>query len=178
MIYRLNQFIQRSFKGIFLSILILLNTGSFFLASVAASPDFEGKLSDQPITIDSDRLESDRNNRLITFKGNVTARQGEMIIHSDVLLLSYLAKEGEIEKVVAQGNVKIIQKNENRIATSGEAVYYNLERKVVLTKKPKIRQGKDVVSGETITLFIDENRSIVEGGKGKRVNAIIYPKEN
>jgi lipopolysaccharide export system protein LptA len=37
-------------------------------------------------------------------------------------------------------------------------------------------QGADLVSGERITLFVKEDRSIIEGSKDKRVSATIYPK--
>jgi lipopolysaccharide export system protein LptA len=55
-------------------------------------------------------------------------------------------------------------------------VFYNPEQKIVLTGNPRVWQGADVISGERITIFVKENRSIVEGSKDKRVSATIYPK--
>jgi lipopolysaccharide export system protein LptA len=37
-------------------------------------------------------------------------------------------------------------------------------------------QGANVINGERITIFVQENRSIVEGSKDKRVSTTIYPK--
>jgi lipopolysaccharide export system protein LptA len=33
-----------------------------------------------------------------------------------------------------------------------------------------------MVSGEKITIFLKEDKSIVEGGSGRRVEVILYPK--
>ena len=59
--------------------------------------------------------------------------------------------------------------------------YYALERKAVLTGDAKAWQGQNMVSGKTITYFIDEGRSIVSTDDKKvkdkpgRVKAVIQP---
>ena len=39
-----------------------------------------------------------------------------------------------------------------------------------------VKQGNDLVEGAKITLFLKENRSIVEGGQGSKVKAVISPR--
>jgi lipopolysaccharide export system protein LptA len=63
------------------------------------------------------------------------------------------------------------------VARAGKAVFYQNEGKVVLTENPFLQQGQDSVEGQRIIMFLNENRSIVEGGEKKRVKATIFPKE-
>ena len=53
-------------------------------------------------------------------------------------------------------------------------VYFSEENKVVLTGKPRVEQGKDSIQGEKITLFLDTDKSVVEGGPSRPVEATIY----
>ena len=80
----------------------------------------------------------------------------------------------EVVRIVAMGNVKITQ--QDRIALSNKAVYEAkaVPRAVVLTGEPRIWRNKDFLTGRRITFYLDDGRSIVEGGEDKRVNAIFY----
>jgi lipopolysaccharide export system protein LptA len=40
-----------------------------------------------------------------------------------------------------------------------------------------MREGKNVVKGERIVVYLDEDRGVVEGSQNKRVTATIYPNE-
>ncbi len=137
----------------------------------------EGRLGDQPLRIASDRLEADHKKSLITFTGNVIARQGEMTIYARQASVFYeKSPEGnEVREIVATGDVKIHQGD--RVATAQKAVFLNGEQKIVLTGQPKVWQGKDMVSGERITFLLAEDKSLVEGGAQKRVEVILFPKE-
>jgi lipopolysaccharide export system protein LptA len=46
---------------------------------------------------------------------------------------------------------------------------------VVLTGDPAVKKGDDSVRGCRITIFLKENRSIVEACPDKKVRAIIHP---
>lgn len=136
----------------------------------------ETKGSEQPLRINALSLEVDNKNQVITFQGNVVARRGDMTIQADVARVYYeKGEEGhEIQKIVAQGNVRIYQGN--RLATSQEAILYNPEQKIILTGQPKVWQGKDMLSGEKITVLLKEDKSYVESGPQQRVEVIFYPK--
>jgi lipopolysaccharide export system protein LptA len=47
----------------------------------------------------------------------------------------------------------------------------------VLNGNPRVWQGDNVINGEKITVFIKEERSIVEGSPANRVSATIVPKK-
>jgi lipopolysaccharide export system protein LptA len=129
--------------------------------------------SDKPVHITADSLEADNTQGMAVFKGNVVARQEDMVIFSDTMAVHYDEKGG-MKQITATGNVKITRGD--RVATGQKVVFYNPEQKIVLTGNPRVWQGADLISGERITIFVKENRSIVEGSKDKRVSATIYPK--
>jgi lipopolysaccharide export system protein LptA len=81
----------------------------------------------------------------------------------------------KIDKIVATGNVKITRPD-GAFATAEKAVYYQGDEKVVLTGKPIVKQGNDFVEGTRITLYLKEQRSIVEGSEEKKVRAVISPR--
>ena len=137
----------------------------------------EVRLGDQPLRIASDQLEADHKKALITFTGNVIARQGDTTIYARQAIVIYEKKpEGnEVREIVATGDVKVHQGD--RVATAQKAVFLNKEQKIVFTGQPKVWQGKDMVSGEKITFLLAEDKSFVEGGEQKRVEVILFPKE-
>jgi len=137
----------------------------------------ETKLVDtsKPIDITSDRVETYFKENLILFKGNVMARQKDMVIYADSLEAVMTEGGKGIEKVVAGGNVKIQQGL--RVANCQRAVFYNLDQKVILTGDPKVQEGENVVSGDEIVFDIDQNRFEVKGGRSGRGKARIHPEE-
>lgn len=142
--------------------------------------------SERPIIIHSNTLEVDQNLRVIVFKGKVRARSEDMVVDCQKMIVYYLAnpnkkndsdlKSNRIEKIVALGDV-IINRSDGGMAKAGKAVFYQDEEKIVLTENPIVKQGLDLVEGHRIIMFLDENRSIIEGGETKRVKATIFPKE-
>jgi len=137
---------------------------------------------DAPVHIVSNRLEAYQQQRKVIFIGNVVAKQGEITIQGDRLTIFYLEREnpepneeglaGKIERIEVDGNVRITQKNV--VATGEHVVYFNEENKIVLTGKPRVERGKDFIEGEKITLFLDTEKSVVEGGPSRPVEATIF----
>ena len=129
----------------------------------------------QPIQIKSNELVTDGANRTATFTGKVTARQGEITINADRLVILYSEGEKGVERIEAIGNVRIVQGN--RLGQADHALYDNKGGKIVLDGNPRVYQGDDVVSGKVITYFVDDQRSVVTGGSDGRVEAVIHPRE-
>jgi len=134
----------------------------------------EAKLLDtgQPIDITSDRVETYSKENLIIFKGNVMARQKDIVIYSDSLEAMVIEGGKGIERVVAGGNVKIQQGI--RVANCQKAVFYNIDQKLVLTGDPKVWEGENMLSGDEIVFYIEQNRIEVNRGLGGRGKAKIY----
>lgn len=153
-------------------LMILVMMCSFAVADVFAAPAARKTNSNLPITIKSNELAADNKGKIAVFTGKVVAKQGDVTIFCDRMTVYYGAVQGDIDKIDADGNVRIVQ--ENRTGISAHAVYDSKEGKVVLTGgSPKVMQGADTVTGEVITYFLDDERSSVTGG---RVEATIHPK--
>jgi lipopolysaccharide export system protein LptA len=143
------------------------------MISVAfAAPAVRKTNSDQPITIKSNELSADNKGKTALFTGKVVAKQGDVTIFCDRMKVYYGAVQGDVDKIEADGNVRIVQAN--RTGLAAHAVYDSREGKITLTGgAPKVMQATDTVSGEVITYFINDDRSSVTGG---RVEATIHPK--
>lgn len=154
------------------AVLLILLT---FWGTLHSAPLQKGVRQDEPITIKSNELATDSRNRTATFIGKVIARQGDLTIYSDRLVVHYKGDGNELEKVEAFGNVRIVQGD--RLATAREGVYISSEQKIVLTGDPRVFQGENEVSGKVITYYVNEEKSVVTGGPDGRVEAVIVPKE-
>lgn len=144
---------------------------SFFLSTAFAAEKKDR--SDLPITIKSNELSADNVGKMAVFSGKVMAKQGDITIYSDKLIVRYGDSNKDVEKIEAIGNVRIVQANRTGVAQS--AIYDSKAGKIVLSGSPKVIQGDDTVSGKIITYYIDSDKSVVSGGSDSRVEAVIHP---
>lgn len=84
--------------------------------------------------------------------GDKTKRAGDMPTMSN----------RSVSMIEATGRV-VIEKDEGR-ATCRKAIYYESEEKIVLTGDPVAWQKGTRVSGERMTMYLADDRSVVEGG--------------
>ena len=126
-----------------------------------------------PVEVSSERLEADDQAQTLIFSGNAIATQDDVTIHGDRLTVKYTGEKREIERVVAEGSVRITQGQ--RVATSEKAILYHVEERIVLTGSPKVSDGDSFVQGQEITIYLNDQRSVVTGGEGGRVNAVFTP---
>ena len=132
-------------------------------------------LGSRPIDVGADRVSADSVRNTVTFEGNVVARQGDVTLYADRIVAAYSREAGAVDRIQADGNVRFVQ--EDREARSPRATFFNFEQRIVLSGGATLRQGQNTVQGETATIFLRENRSVVTGGKdGGRVRAVINPK--
>jgi lipopolysaccharide export system protein LptA len=176
---------------LFLAALLSLTMLSY-PAQSASSKDLAKKDASKPIVIDSKTLEADNKKKTVTFTDDVKAQMDNFSVYCKKMVVYYVEapekkekngkkeKKGSVEagtkidKIVATGDVKIIRA-EGGVATGQKAVYYQLDEKLVLTGKPVVKQKNNFVEGDRITLFLKEDRSVVESLKGKKVRAVIFP---
>jgi lipopolysaccharide export system protein LptA len=128
-----------------------------------------------PVTVDADQLENLQKEGLIVFTGNVVASQNNSTQYADRMEVYLDAKGDNIVRTVSTGNVRIITKD-CRTGTARRAEYDDAEQRVRLIGNARVWRDDNVVTGERITLYLAEDRSVVEGGKQERVKAVFYPK--
>lgn len=104
----------------------------------AAAPVHKDR-SSLPITVKSNEMTADNKGKTAIFSGKVVAKQGDITIFSEKLVVNYADKGGEVEKVEAIGNVRIVQLN--RTGFSDQAVYDSRTGRIVMTGTPRVVQG-------------------------------------
>ncbi len=130
----------------------------------------------QPVTVDSDKMERFGREGLVIFSGNVVARHSNSVQYADRTEVYLDEKSERILRTVSTGNVRIITRD-CRTGTARRAEYHDLEQRVVLSGNARVWQEDNVVSGESITIWLSQDRSVVEGGQQERVKAIFYPRD-
>jgi len=141
----------------------------------AAKPPAGG--GGQPLTVDSDKMERFGKESLVIFTGNVIARYNNNVQYADRTEVYFDEREDRLLRTVSTGNVKIITRD-CRTGTARRAEYYDLDQRVVLKGDARVWQEDNVVTGETITIFISQDRMIVDGGKDQRTKGIFYPRDD
>jgi len=124
-----------------------------------------------PIDITSDTVEASQKENTVTFKGNVIAKQEDITLYANRVVVSYNPDTKKLKEIMAVGNVRIVQLD--RRATGQKASFEQDANKVTLEGEAVLREGENVIRGERIIYYVDEGRSVVEGGKGGRVTTTI-----
>lgn len=122
-----------------------------------------------PIHIEANSMTSTEKTNSVVFKGEVDARQGDVRIRSDEMIVYYTAQDQDktasqqVEKLDCLGNVEITRGE--WLGTSQKMTYLSKERQVILTGDAKAWQNQNMVSGEKIIYYLDEGRSEVSGDR-------------
>ena len=124
-----------------------------------------------PVKITSKRLQANTAKRWIKFEGDVVIEE-EYMLCANELMLSY-EENKDIKEISAKGNVRILHGTKR--AKGHKAVYDKKNRAIIITGKAVVSQCSDRVSGEKITLYLDKDSVIVDGGKKGRVRVVIMP---
>jgi lipopolysaccharide transport protein LptA len=112
-----------------------------------------------------------------TFRGDVVTTQDDVVMHSAVLRVVFVPSEGignleQLQTVVAEGDVRITQGN--RVARGERAEFDDAARTLVLSGKAVLVEGSNEIRGERVIVYLDEERSVVEG-TNSRVKAVLVP---
>jgi len=170
--------------ALFLFFATLLSLTMWSYPAQSASLENQAKKdTSKPIVINSTTLEADNKKKTVTFTGDVEAQMENFAVYCHKIVVYYEEapeKNGsketgtKIDKIVATGDVKIVR-SEGGVATGKKAVYYQLNEKLVLTGNPVVKEKNNFVEGDRITLFLKEDRSVVESLQDKKVRAVIFP---
>ena len=164
---------------------ILLVTAVLICKGQEATPVQQTKPQNGNTEITGDEFEmvSREKENYFLFTGNVEIRATNMVATCDRLEV-YTSKTdqaktnekqkpteekaslGKIEKILASGNVRLVQ--EKRVATAGKAEILPQTGKVVLMDSPKVTSKDGVLAGYRITLLQGEQKVSVEKGPGQR----------
>ena len=117
----------------------------------------------EPVVVTANRMEADELGTKVVFTGKVTLKKEGMTLSSDSMIVLYDVGTKDVKQIEAHGNV-VVQK-EGRIAQANNASYFSNEEKIILTGDARIIENDNQLGGQKITLFLRDDRSLVEGGK-------------
>jgi len=133
----------------------------FLLTSMGFSE--EKKKIEGPIVITSQRLTTDNKTGTAVFEQSVIAQTTDMTLYADKMIVLYDEKGGNVTKIDAEGNVKVVKGD--KVITSRKASYFADTENVVFYGDPRAVEGDNVVSGSTMTYLMAEDRFLVENSK-------------
>ncbi|MBI1824331.1 MAG: hypothetical protein HYR80_09505 [Nitrospirae bacterium] len=151
--------------------------GILFLLLILAAPslaedasNFSEKeiKSNKPIQITSKKMMVFNLEKIMTFEGDVKVVKGDLTMTSNRVKIHFkeqssTLKRQEISVIEAEGNVHLIRGN--REAKAERAEYQQDAETIVLTGSPEGWDNQYKVSGTKMTIFLKQDRSIVEGSK-------------
>lgn len=112
--------------------------------------------------ITAHRLDFDNRQRIAVFEGNVVVEDDTLHLQSDKLTVTFDENEQPM-RLEAVGNVVIRQ--ENRVARSESAVYDLAAGSMVLRGSAAVHRGHDLLEGDIITFWRDQDRIEVRPGR-------------
>ena len=148
-------------------------------------------------TITSKKMTVKNQDSQAVFEGAVVLTRGSLIVYSDRMVVMFREQDQassenqkghqsvkggahskgpdavpavsnrSVNRIEATGRVKI--EKDSGSATCEKAVYYHEGDKIVLTGDPVAWDKGTRVSGKQITMFLAEDRSVVEGGSHVRI---------
>lgn len=156
--------------------IVVLSFAAVSIPSTAFAAQSAGREdpSRRQVTVTSDTMEARTSESRVVFRGNVAAVE-DFTLCSDELSILYDGNR-DVSRIEATGNVRIFQ--DQKTSTAGKASYNRKDRIIVLTGDPQVAQCSDVIKGDRITVYLDDNNAVVESGGGKRVRAVIMPDKN
>ncbi|NOY54051.1 MAG: hypothetical protein GXP58_10625 [Deltaproteobacteria bacterium] len=141
------------------------------LLPVIAAGQPPGK--DLPIIITSERMEGNFESGIITFLDHVKVVRGEMILYADKVETYPENKGKDLKRVVATGHVKVISGTRSSVADRAE--YLEEGEILVLTGNAKVYDGDNTLIGPVIRIYLNEDRTEVEGNTVERPKFLFYP---
>lgn len=178
--------------------LLLLGAGSVAESAKSVSAK-GGEAAAVSTTITAKKMTVRNQESLAIFEGSVVLTRGALLVYSDKMVVTFRAQNGDaakptpdekkpsgssppskgtdvmpavsnrsVNRIEATGHVKIEKENGN--ATCEKAVFFSEEEKLVLTGDPVAWEKGTRVSGRQITMYLAEDRSVVEGGSHVRID--------
>lgn len=147
--------------------------------------------NDQPIQIESDKLEVFDNDRKAIFSGNVNVVQGETSMKAGQMTVHYRAQatagksepqEGstagaassDIERIEVDGKVYV--KSQKQVATGDRATFdMNSEVLVMSGKEVVLTEGENVIIGCKLTVQMKNGQAKLDSCESGRVRMSLQP---
>lgn len=146
--------------------------GWAFIPNASAQPQPETSPAPDELTvITSERLTYDGERHFIVFERNVVINDASMNMTADHVTVG-LDQDNNIRSILAVGNV--VMTEEIHRAWAQRATYNVVTGVVVLEGEPRVMRGRDLIAGERITFWRNEQRMLCE----PHARLVIYPESD
>ena len=126
-----------------------------------------------PVEVAADHLSVNQGNGNATFTGNVVIGQGEMRLSAETVVVEYAeGNQQRISSLHATGKVTLVSGPDS--AEAAEATYDVDAGNVVLKGDVVLSQGKNVLTGDTVTVDLASGSAQASG----RVRSVLQPGSN
>jgi lipopolysaccharide export system protein LptA len=142
---------------------------SALLVSLVLTASDAGVLLSKPVTVSADKLDYLKKESRAVYRGHAVAKRDGMTMTCDELE-AFFAPSGEIQRIVARGNVHAIDESkpsgattlgESREAWGDEAEFINETGVLTVKGNPRGKQGPREVEGEVVTFTTGIDRVVV-----------------
>lgn len=133
----------------------------YFMAFIAGMAFAADAPSTNKTTITSDRLSFDYQRMTAEFEKNVVVIDANMQLQADKLTVVF-DNESSMKQAIATGSVRLSQ--QDKIGTCQKAIFIAKTGEIMLVGDAQIKRGNDLVKGDKITFWINEDRMVCEPG--------------
>lgn len=137
-----------------LALIFLISMGIFSPPSSRAGSDASEKT-----VITSEKLTFDYGKRRALFHGDVKVENPDLILTCENLTVAY-NQNGALRDIQAVENVFITQADKQ--ASAGRASYNLAKGEFILRDEPRVKQGSNILTGDVIHFWRNENRMVCE----------------
>ncbi|MFP6625946.1 MAG: LPS export ABC transporter periplasmic protein LptC [Deltaproteobacteria bacterium] len=145
--------------------------GALFATVASLTRQFTLSGLDHDLRVSAERLDYDHLNQRLVYSGAVSVVHGPAQLEADEMILEL--DNDKLSGLTASGNVRLRRGSE--IVEAGHALYQPADRRIVLSRGIRLGSGPNSVSGERVVVFLDDGKTVVQGGQ-QPVRALIEPR--
>ncbi len=136
-----------------------------------------GMASQKTLVVSSSEQRIDYGNRVFIYEGEVVATWDDIVLEADEMDV-YLTEENALKEIMARGNVKVIQKEKNRLVSGESVIFIAEDDRLIMEGQVHYRDelGNDL-QAHKMTIWIKAERIEAEGTPVKAIYILQEPEE-
>lgn len=153
------------------------------LALVLAAPQALALKSDtqQPVYINSDTQQVDMQSNQVTFKGNVSLKQGSINIDADRVVVTRDSKTESIKQIQAFGKPaafsQLMDDGKTLSGQANELDYRISTDELTMKGQAQLKQDGNTIQSSSIRYQIGQQKLVADSSENERVTTILQPNQ-
>ncbi|ABU72576.1 MULTISPECIES: lipopolysaccharide transport periplasmic protein LptA [Vibrio] len=153
------------------------------LALVLAAPQALALKSDtqQPVYINSDTQQVDMQSNQVTFKGNVSLKQGSINIDADRVVVTRDPKTESIKQIQAFGKPatfsQLMDDGKTLSGQANELDYRISTDELTMKGQAQLKQDGNTIQSSSIRYQIGQQKLVADSSDNERVTTILQPNQ-